>query len=45
VPPKEGSTNLANIGSIKNRRAALKKIVKENSAIIIMAPEKEEGFF
>jgi hypothetical protein len=45
VPPKEGSTNLANIGSIKNKRPALKKMVKEKRAIIKMVPEKAEVFF
>jgi hypothetical protein len=34
VPPNEGSTNLANIVSTINNRAALIKIVAENSSIM-----------
>jgi hypothetical protein len=34
VPPNEGSTNLANIVSTINNRAALIKIVAENRSIM-----------
>jgi hypothetical protein len=39
VPPKEGSTNLANIGSMRNSRAALTKMVVEKRIIIKAPPE------
>src|ERR687884_253056 len=34
VPPKEGSTNLANMGSMRNSRAALTKMVVEKRTIM-----------
>jgi hypothetical protein len=43
LPPRTGNTILANIGSTKKSKAALKNMVKENAATAIVDDLREPG--